>query len=226
VSTNLPPAPNDAIRSDLVDYRGTQTTFDRLLIDQVGRLGQSTFGRISAGYFEDMFAGIGGEILTFPWDGRFAVGMEADWVKKRKPGSLFAFKDLEAYSVLGNLYYSLPTLNLTLQAQVGRFLAKDWGTRFTVSRVYDTGAVVGAWYSITDTSHLNSFNQGYNDKGVFVSLPLEMFKSTSDTRRYQYAVSPWTRDVGQTVRHTTELYGLNAGLMPHNVKFNLEKIKE
>ena len=226
VSTSLPTPQEDAIRSDLVDYRGTEPSFDRFLYEHTLRLSQRISGRISVGYFEDMFAGIGGELLTYPGDGRLAFGIEGDWARKRKPGTLFELEDLRANTLLGNLYYSVPSMSMVLQAQYGKFLAEDVGWRFTVSREYDTGVVLGAWYTITDTSHLTGFNRDYNDKGIFISLPVEMFKTTSDTRRFQYSASPWTRDVGQTVRHTSEIYGTTIGLMPFRFRHFIEEMKK
>ena len=161
-----------------------------------------------------------------PGDGRLAFGIEGDWARKRKPGALFDLEDLRANTLLGNLYYSVPSMSMMLQAQYGKFLAEDVGWRFTVSREYDTGAVLGAWYTITDTSHLTGFNRDYNDKGIFVSLPVEMFKTISDTRRFQYLASPWTRDVGQTVRHTSEVYGTTIGLMPFRFRHFIEEMKK
>jgi len=226
ISTSLPPAAEDAIRSDLVDYGGKGSTFDRLLFEQIGHITRRTFGRISMGYFEDMFAGIGGEVLTFLGDGKLALGIEADWATKRRPTSLLQLEDLHAHSLLANAFYCLPDLNMILRAQYGKFLAKDEGWRFTVSREFDTGAIAGFWYSITDTGNLSGFNRDYHDKGVFISLPLEMFKTTTDTRRYQYSASPWTRDVAQTMRHSMEVYGLNAGLMPFKIKHNIKELRD
>ena len=226
IETTLPPAPEDAIRSDIAEYGGTDPTFDRLLFDQIGHLAGRTFGRISVGYFDQIFAGIGGEILTFIGDGQVALGVEADWARKREPDTQLDLEDFDPYSVLGNIFYYVPGLNMVLRAQYGTFLAEDVGWRFTVSREYDTGAVAGGWYSVTDTDHLEGFNRDYNDKGVFVSLPIEMFKTTSSPSRYNYGISPWTRDVGQTVRHSTEIYGLNAGLSPFQFKQRIEELTE
>jgi hypothetical protein len=226
IETTLPPAPEDAIRSDIVEYGGTDPTVDRLLFDQIGHLTGRTFGRISIGYFEQMFAGIGGEILTFLGDGRVALGVEADWARKREPETQLGLEDFDAYSLLGNIFYCVPGLNMVLRAQYGQFLAEDQGWRFTVSREFETGAVVGAWYSMTDTDHLTGFNRGYEDKGVFLSLPVEMFKTSSSPSRFNYSISPWTRDVAQTVRHSTEVYGMNVGLLPFQLKHNIQELTE
>lgn len=225
VSTAVGPAPEDAVRSDLVDYRGTDPTFDRLLMDQMGHFSRYTYWRVSMGYFEDMYAGIGGEVLRFFGDGRLALGIEADWVRKREPGSM-AFESLEAHSILANLFYAVPKLDILTRFQYGRFLAEDDGLRISVSREYDTGAIIGAWYSITDTSDFTNYNRNYHDKGVFVSLPFEMFSRTSDPRRYQYSASPWTRDVAQTVAHPYELYGTHIGVMPFSIRDNIRDFKK
>jgi hypothetical protein len=226
VSTNLPPPPEDTIRMDLVDYLQEDPTFDRFLFDQMFHVSKRTFARMSAGYFESMYAGVGGEILTFPGEGTFAFSLEADWARKREPATLFDLKDLDVYSVLGNIYYSWADPGIVVRAQVGQFLAEDRGVRFVVSREYDSGAIVGAWYSITDTDDLTGVNRNYNDKGVFLAVPVEIFKTTSDPRRWIYAVSPWTRDVGQTVRKDMEVYNMNLPLTPYRFKHNLGEMKE
>jgi len=226
VDTSLPPPEEDTIRMDLVDYLGEDPTFDRLLFDQAIHLTRRTFGRVSVGYFEPMYAGIGGEILTYPWGGMLAFGLEADWARKREPATQLALEDLKVYSVLGNIYYSLPSLGMVFNAKVGQFLAEDRGVRFTVSRQYDTGAIVGAWYSITDTDDLTGVNRGYNDKGVFLAVPIEMFKTRSDPGRWVYAAAPWTRDVAQTVRKDMDIYSLTYGLLPNQFKYGIDQLKK
>jgi len=148
-----------------------------------------------------MYGGIGGELLAFIGDGRLALGIESDWVKKRKPETQFELMDLECHTVLGNAYYSIPEIDVTLHAQYGKFLAGDRGWLFNVSREYDTGVVVGFWYSFTDTDDLTGFNRGYHEKGVFLNLPARMFMNRDSTMRYYYSLSPWTRDVAATGHH-------------------------
>ncbi len=218
--------PENPVRSDIVDFKGTNATFDRIVVDQVVHLTDRTFGRLSLGYLELMYAGVGTELLTFLGDGRIAVGVEGNWVRKREPGDLVGLGELRAHTFLGNFYYTIPGLDLTLKAQYGEFLAGDKGWMFEASRAYPSGVTVGAWYSLTDTDGIpGSFNKDYHEKGVFLKVPTRMFEDRDSPRRYDYAISPWTRDVAQNVEKRRTLFDLTKGLTPAGLRAGIEKIK-
>jgi len=225
--TSVKTPPPDAVRSDAWKYLGNEHHLDRLYLDQTFRLGEETFARLSAGYFEKMYAGTGGEILTFPGKGSFAFGVESDWVKKRVPGSTLAvYDDKDYYTVFGNLYYRFKPLKITMRAQYGRFLGADVGWRFEARREYSNGLVIGAWYTFTDTDHfLTEDNRGYNDKGIFMRLPAQMFSIRETRTRYHYSLTPWTRDVGAMVDHPSELYETGADLMPALFEEEMRKLR-
>ncbi len=95
---------------------------------------------------------------------------------------------------------------MSIDVKAGRFLAGDKGARITVSKSFN-GIVLSAWYSFTDTSIFSdSFNRGYHDKGVAISIPLRMFLGRDSRTVYSYAVTPWTRDVAQDIAHNTSLF--------------------
>lgn len=225
-SQNVPPP--DAVRSDGWKYLGDEPSVDRLYYDQTFRLGEQTLGRFSTGYLEKEYAGFSGEAMTFPGKGNFAVGVESDWVQKRVPGNtLELIGDKGYYTYLGNLYYRFKPLKMTLRAQYGRFLGADVGWRFEASREYAHGVIVGAWYSFTDTDHfLTPENRGYNDKGVFMRLPAQMFSLREKRTRYYYSLSPWTRDVAATVLHPSSLYDIGHDLMPGLFEEEMGKLKD
>ncbi len=89
-----------------------------------------------------------------------------------------------------------------------------------------TGATVSFWYTYTDTSDFSSYNKGYHDKGVAIVLPARMFYQEDMNERYRYAISPWTRDVGQLVRYWNTLADFVSGVNPSQVKTNLKELKE
>ena len=185
-------APPDSVRADSWKYSDRDYTVDKLVFDQALRLSKKTFGRFSAGYFEKMYAGVSGEVLTFLGDGNLALGIESDWVRKREPDTQVALLDVERHTVLGNMFFYMPGAEITLQAQYGRFLGGDVGWRFIAGRKYNSGIVLGAWYSFTDTDDFKeSYNRGYHDKGVFLSLPASMFLNYETSVRYNYSISPW-----------------------------------
>jgi len=225
-SSNKPPP--DAVRSDVFLYLGDEPTVDRLEYDQVFRLTKQTFGGFSAGYFDLMYAGFAGEALTFLGNGGVAIGASGDWVRKRVPGTSFElFDERDYYTALGNLYTYMKPFDVTLLTQYGRFLGGDVGFRFEASRTYENGTVIGAWYSVTDTDiFLTEENRGYNDKGVFIRIPANMFSPRESRTTYLYKFSPWARDVAQTVWHRTNLYTFGSDLMPARFKRNIDRIRQ
>jgi hypothetical protein len=219
--------PDDVVMSDISKYMGDYRSFDRLLVNQVFRISDRSFGRVSVGYFDRMYAGVGGEALYFPGEGTFALGIEADWLRKRMPKRTFELLDFSPYSVLGNAYYYYSGLDMTFQVQFGRFLAGDMGCKIDISRRYDTGAVAGIFVTFTDTDDVEPYyNKGYNHKGIYLSLPMRMFLDRDSPRMLNYGLSPWTRDVGITVAHWQDLFSLAKDLMPSRFKAKAEELKE
>lgn len=223
-SSNVPPP--EAVRSDFWKYLGSETAVNRLVFDQVIKLGPPVFARISAGYLERMYAGVGGEVLAFLDQGRWALGLEGDWVRKREPDDSWTLTDQEKYTLLGNIYYRYLPLDITLKMQVGRFLAGDKGVRLEYRRRFDTGAQIGFWYSITDTHNLTGYNKDYNDQGIFLKLPFAMFTDRPTRRVVHYQISPWTRDVGVTIDHWRNVFDIAADLSPAYFLRNLDEIEK
>ena len=132
----------------------------------------------------------------------------------------------DKYSVLANLNYQLPDLGLVGRAKIGRFLGGDPGVRFQVDRYYDTGASVSFWYSITDTDQFTGPNRDYRDKGVKLTIPARMFFDHDSRLRYSYGISPWTRDVGQTIGHHTPLFDFFRDMIPAQIKTHLGEMRQ
>jgi Exopolysaccharide biosynthesis protein YbjH len=216
----------DAVRSDAWKYLGSQSGVDRLLVNQMVKLTPTTYARVSAGYLERMYAGVGGEVLTFLDQGRWAVGVEGDLVRKRDPDDLWHLLDQQNHTLLGNIYYHYLPLDITLRAQVGRFLAGDAGVRLEFRRRYDTGAEIGFWYSMTDTDTLTDFNRDYSDKGIFLRLPFATFTDRPTRTLLTYRISPWTRDVGATIDHWQEVYDTAADLTPLYFGRDMDRLGE
>jgi hypothetical protein len=215
------------VRTDQAEYLDINYTFDRLLINQVFRLSEKGFGRVSLGYFDKMYAGIQGETLYFPGEGSIAFGVEGDWVIKREPKAQFELMDFDRYSILGNVYYYYQGLRMTFHMQYGKFLAGDKGWMFDINREYDTGAIVGFYYSYTDTDiFTDTFNRGYNNKGVYLKLPIRMFLDHDSGQMLNYGISPWSRDVAATVPHWQDLFNLGKDLMPAKFKSGLSEIRK
>ncbi len=219
--------PSDVVRSDLHRYMRNDFSVDRLLFNQTLRISERIFGRVSMGYFERMYAGVGGEALYFPGEGRMAFGIEGDWVRKRAPGKALELMDVDRHSVLANFYYYYSPLEITFHAQYGRFLAGDMGWMFDFNRRYPTGVKLGVYASFTDTDDVpHSFNKGYNHKGIYLSIPIRTFLTHDSPRTLNYGLSPWTRDVAQAVPHYGDLFDLAGEFMPARFRVRQEEMRE
>jgi len=114
---------------------------------------------------------------------------------------------------------NIPETEMAIDVKAGRFLAGDNGVRFTVSK-FINGVKFWAWYCFTDSSAFSDkFNTGYHDKGIGVSIPINLFKGTDSRTAYNYSLTPWTRDTGQDIDHFSTLFDF----MGRNTKIFLDK---
>ncbi len=199
------------VRSDIVDYRreGARLRLESLLINRYRRLAEPFFLRASAGYYEEMYAGIGTQLLYLPPGRSWAFDLAVDAVRQREPGESFGFRDYRTVTALGALHYRFARRGITLTARFGRFLARDEGVRWEFRRRFRSGVEAGAWYTVTngdDETGPGSPGDPYRDKGLFVSIPLNSMLTRDTQRRADLAVVDFTRDVGQMVRSPGDLY--------------------
>ncbi|MHB8882694.1 MAG: YjbH domain-containing protein [Thermodesulfovibrionales bacterium] len=198
------------VRSDLVLYKRQNVVLDRLMLDQIYKGGHELYGRVAAGLLEVQYAGIDGEVAMPLFKGRLLVGLGGSLVKKRDPDNPFALKSGDVKDTFStafvNARLNFPEKEFSVDIRGGKFLAGDKGVRVSVSK-FINGVIISAWYSYTGTSIFqDSFNRGYNDKGVSVSIPLRLFKGSDSKTAYTYALSPWTRDVAQDIDHFNTLF--------------------
>jgi len=195
------------VRSDFGEYaKGPRVRLDHLLLNRVYQPSERTYARLTGGWLEQMYGGIGGQWLYVergtPW--AFDVSVEA--VKQRDFDGRFGFRDYQTVTALAALHYKLPYQS-TFTVRTGRFLARDFGARFEIKRRFRIGMELGAWYTVTNVVDTGVGNEpNYRDKGVFVSIPFEGLLA-NDTRLVTgFALSPWTRDPGQMVYSPVDLY--------------------
>lgn len=212
------------VRSDLAEYKsGSRVRMESLLLNQYLKPGRELYARVSGGYYEDMFAGVGGQVLYWPEGQNWAVDVAIDALRQRSSETPFGFREYDTITAIGSLHYRLPELGVTATARVGRFLAKDNGVRFELSRRFRSGIEFGVWYTVTDGNDITtpgSPASPYHDKGFFFSIPIAGLL-TRDTRTTAgFSLSPWTRDVGQMVASPGDLYRLVEFNRPNSDELN------
>lgn len=197
------------VRSDIALYlQQGRFKLTRLLVNQYLQPRERVYARATAGIYELMFAGAGGQLLYLPERGKWATDLSVDWLRQRSPNGIFEFRGYETVTALGALHYRLPR-GITATVRAGRFLAGDTGVRFELKRRFRSGITFGAWYTRTDgndNTPPGSPGDPYYDKGIFMSIPLDSMLTRDTQARSELSLSPWTRDVGQMVVSPGDLY--------------------
>jgi hypothetical protein len=207
-SSNAPSA--EPVRTDIVPYQENNVVLGILMGQQIEKFPHEVYGRLSAGILEVQYAGLDGEVATPLFGGRLMVGVSGSLVKKRDPDRVFGLKENDFKDTYRTGFFNtrlnLPEIEATVDLKTGQFLAGDRGTVLTLSKFFN-GLTLSAWYSQTNTDlFTDSFNRGYHDKGIAVSIPLRFFTGKDSKTVYHFGISPWTRDVAQDIDHFTPLF--------------------
>lgn len=199
------------VRTDIAEYkRGGRFKLNRLLLNKYMLPEERVYARVSGGFYEEMYRGFGGQVLYLPKDSRWAADVSADALQQRGLKGWFDKRDYKTVTGFASLHYKLP-YDLTATARAGRFLAKDGGVRFEFKRRFQSGVEIGAWYTRTnghDITNPGSPTNPYYDKGVFLSVPLNIMLPMDSQNTASVGLSPWTRDVGQMVASPGDLYDM------------------
>lgn len=205
------------VRSDIKEYlKQGKNGLSRLQLDYLTNIGSSWYGRLSAGLFEEMFGGVGGEVLFKPYGERWALGFDINRVRQRNYDELFSFLNYEVTTGHADLYYRLPFYNIEAQISAGQYLAGDRGVTVGFSRQFDSGAVIGVFASKTNVSAAQ-FGEGSFDKGISISVPLDMISLYSSRGTAGMGWRPLTRDGAQRLVVGKRLYPIVSDNSPDKV---------
>jgi membrane-associated phospholipid phosphatase len=199
------------VRTDIADYkRGGRFKLNRLLINKYVMPAERVYARVSGGLYEEMYRGVGGQMLYLPKDSRWAADVTVDALQQRGVKGWFDKRDYKTVTGFASLHYKLP-YDITATARAGRFLAKDNGVRMEFKRRFPSGVEIGVWYTKTngkDITNPGTPSSPYNDKGVFLSVPLNIMLPSDTQATAGIGLAPWTRDVGQMVASPGDLYDM------------------
>ena len=201
------------VRTDIALYKQEESRLklNGLLLNKYSQLADRIYARLSAGYYEEMFAGAGGQVLYLPRRGNWAADLSVDWLRQRAPEKDFGFRDYSVATALLAFHYRIPEYGITATARAGRFLAKDEGVRFELKRRFHSGIEAGIWFTRTnenDQTQPNRPKEEFLDRGLFISIPLASMLTKDTQEHASLAVVEATRDVGQMVESPGDLYRL------------------
>lgn len=198
------------VATDYIRYR-TEGSFstDILYLQWANSFPKGIFSRLALGYFQVNYAGVAGEMLWYPAQLNFALGVEGALLKKRTYHGLGFQSTLPIldnctpsfipYTILSqyflDFYFDFPQVSLFAKISLGQFLARDKGLYFELSRIFPSGLRLTAWTTITNAQDIVHAHRYFN-RGIKIEIPLELFYRKSSRRIYNYGMAAWLRDAG------------------------------
>jgi len=169
---------------------------DSLFLENRNSLSPALHYRLYVGLLEEMFSGLGGEILYEPYRKRWAIGFTTNVLKKRDYDKTFKHLDYETTTRYLSFYYATPFYNFDLALHAGRYLAKDDGYTFEARRTFDNGFSIGAFFTRTNVP-AKLFGEGSFDKGLYFKIPFNSLLPGNSKASYSTIMRPTERDGGR-----------------------------
>ncbi len=196
------------VRTHIREYLTTSDVMlENLQYTWTRQLDRDVYAMAYGGLLENMFGGVGGEVLYRPFDSSWAIGVDANWVKQRGFRQDFSFRDYSTWTGHVTTYNQTPFWDVLVRASAGRYLAGDYGGTLDLSRRFTNGVTVGAWATRTNVS-AEEFGEGSFDKGIYFTIPFDAFFARSTNSVGTIAWAPVTRDGGARLVRQYQLYDL------------------
>ena len=195
------------VRTDVVKYlQEDNIHINRMQLDYIWSPYKEIYSKITAGIFEQMYGGLGGELLYKPFNKNYNIGFEMFYVRQRSFDKRFDFQEYETTTGHINFGYRFAK-GVDLNLSYGRYLAKDDGFTFDLSRTIKSGFKSGIYFTRTDVP-AEIFGEGSFDKGFYFQFPLDLLSNSYSGEYSTFKISPLTRDGGAKLVHDKDLKGL------------------
>ncbi len=195
------------VRTDFRLYRDQgQTGVRQLELSKIGKFSPEVFYRVKAGLFEDMYGGVGGEVIWRPDDSNIGYGLSLYYVKQRDYDRLFEFRDYDVVTGHASIYWQDAIWRgVNVNVHLGRYLAGDYGGTIEVMRKFDSGIEIGAFATFTDVS-AEDFGEGSFDKGLIIRIPFGWVAPFNTKYEVSSYLSSLVRDGGQRLYEKNPLW--------------------
>ncbi|MCC7305886.1 MAG: YjbH domain-containing protein [Alphaproteobacteria bacterium] len=199
------------VRGNVDAFASRRIALDRLYTTFTHSFSPELHLAVTGGYLEEMYAGLGGEILYRPFGSRFAVGAEIWEALKREPSTPLntGFNGDHLLTGHVNAWYDIPKMDLTFNARLGRYLAEDLGGTFALQKNFKNGAHLEGFITATDLADPDPFGgTTHIHHGIRLALPLGGFKYMPRGAGISFKAEPFGRDSGQPLENPVPLYAL------------------
>lgn len=182
--------------------------FDTFYISKISQFRFDQYMLFSFGHLEQMYSGAYFEYLKDFTDINLMIGFELSYVQQRNfDKGFFDFLDYKTYTSHINISYYEPYFDLYADLSFGRYLAKDDGFTFSLSRGFKNGLEIGAFFTLTNISKWQ-FGEGSFDKGIYFNYPIDIFRTNKSKGYSSFLYRPITRDGGSKVSTPKDLISI------------------
>lgn len=193
-----------------------------LYVAQYGKLAPDVFARVTAGYLEQMYAGLSTEALWAPFNSPWSFGAEANYVAKREYDGLFGLQDYEVFTGHVTAQY-MTRSGAYAQVAAGQYLAGDKGATFTVGRTFKNGWDLSAYATFTDVS-FEDFGEGSFDKGIRLEIPVAALFGMQSRDRSRIGIRSITRDGGARLEVPGRLMEMTEGYRRRDIQASWSRV--
>ena len=195
------------VRSDIQSYLAEgKNNIQRFKLEYMASPMKDLFLRADLGMMEEMFGGVGGEILYRPFTKKYALGLTLHKVRQRDYDQKFSFRDYETTTGHLGLYYDFPS-KISGQLLIGKYLAGDKGATLDLSKRFESGFALGIFATKTNLS-AEEFGEGSFDKGFYFSIPTQLFYTDYRSGVISFGLHPLTKDGGALLYQHNSLFSI------------------
>jgi hypothetical protein len=191
-TSKLPP-----VRTRLKQYlQEGESGIDELALVKRGKFARDIYYQAYGGILEEMFSGVGLDVLWRRHDSNLAFGANINAVIQRDFDRMFDTRDYKTLTGHLSAYWATPIKNFDVAVHAGKYLAKDIGATIEVQKRFSNGWVVGAFATLTDVPFAD-FGEGSFDKGLIFSIPFDLYSPKNNRGSYRTILRPINRDGGR-----------------------------
>ena len=187
------------VRTDLRRYlQEGQSGIDRLVLVKRGKIGPDIYYQTFGGILEEMYSGVGGEVLWRRADLPFAFGVNLMAVQQREYDKLFGLRDYKTLTGHVSAYWATGFHGFDVAIHAGRYLAKDIGATFEIQKRFANGWSIGAFATLTNVP-FEVFGEGSFDKGLIFKIPFDLYSPRNTRGAYRLNIRSINRDGGRMI---------------------------
>jgi len=195
------PNTTHAVRSNIDAYASNIAKVENLYMNVMHTIAPGLHARVTGGLLEEMYRGVSGELLYQPYQARWAIGAEGNWLQQRDPDKDFAKTSLETKTAALRFYYEVPPRDLTVIFSAEQYLAEDHGFSLELRQQFLQGiqlSFLGTWSNQRDLG--GPTDRGHTDARLMLHIPLQYEINDMPIENHLMVnVGSGARDKGQEV---------------------------